>query len=483
MKTNSIKWNALANITNTIANIIIPLITYPYVTRVLSATGMGKVSFFTSLADYAVMIAALGISTYGIRSVANVRDDRDELSKVTSELFFINLVMSLILVAILFVLYRFVPQFNSEPVLFLICCGTIIVSPFGINWFYSGLEQYAYVTKRNILFKIISLILIFIFVNSTDSYPVYALILSFSLWGSYIINFIYSRRFASISLHKKMSIKRHIAPMLLLFSSILAVSVYSSLDTVMLGFICDNKEVGLYTIAVKIKWILLSAVNAVSAVLLPRLSYYIKNRENKKYTSTLKKSISFTMLVTIPLSVFFIVKAKDCIYLLGGRGYIDAVPCMQVLMPILVLSGISSITGNQILLPKGHDKQFLNAVIVGAIADVILNFLLMPKFGCVGAAIATLIAEMIQMVIQVYYSMAVLIKAVDIKNVGKTILASVLPSIILIKINGIFSVNSLLSLILSAIIFFGIYGVILIVEKEKLISEYILQLLIRRKKQ
>ena len=170
MKIRSIKVNALLNIIYTITNMIFPLITYPYVTRVLSATGMGTVSFFTSVSNYAVMIGSLGISTYGIRAVAKVRDNEKDLSKVTTELLILNTIITAIVIAALAVSVPFVRQFNAEPALLLINLLIVISTPFGLNWLYSGLEQYAYITKRTILFKTISLVMVFLFVRKIILY-------------------------------------------------------------------------------------------------------------------------------------------------------------------------------------------------------------------------------------------------------------------------------------------------------------------------
>ena len=186
MKVKSIKVNALFNVIYTITNMIFPLITYPYVTRVLSASGMGKVSFFTAVSNYAVMFGSLGISTYGIRAVAKVRDNKHELSKVVQELLIINGVITLIVVGVLLGLIPFVNKFNSEPILFVVNTIIILATPFGMTWLYSGLEQYEYITIRNIIFKMAALIMVFLLVKNKDDYAVYAFLTAFSTVASYI---------------------------------------------------------------------------------------------------------------------------------------------------------------------------------------------------------------------------------------------------------------------------------------------------------
>ncbi len=469
----SIKKNAILNVIYTITNMVFPLITYPYVNRILFATGMGKVSFFTSVSNYAVMIGSLGLGTYGIRAVAKERDDENRLSRATAELLIINTVVTAAVIVVLLVSALFVDKFASEPILFFINILIIAATPLGLNWLYSGLEQYAYITKRTIIFKTISLGMVLIFVRTIDDYPIYTAITAFSSIGAYICNLLYSRKFVRFKLVKGLEYRKHLKPMLLLFASILAVSVYTNLDTIMLGFINGDREVGLYSVASKSKWLLLSAVNAVSAVLLPRLSNYISNNNIKVYNKTLKKSVSFVFLVTIPISVYFIAEAFDTVNILGGSDYHDAILCMQILMPILIISGFSNVTGNQVLIPQGRDSQFMRAVMIGAIVDVILNAALMPSLGCTGAAIATLVAELTQMSIQMHFAKDDIIMNIQFSTVIKAFLASVISCVVIVIIRRLITINSVASIMFTGIIFFCLYGVILLIAKEDYFMEMV----------
>lgn len=467
MRVRSLKENALLNIIYTITNLIFPLITYPYASRVLSASGIGRVNFFTAISNYAVMMAALGISTYGVRAVANVREDRGKLQKTVSELLTINLVATWLVLGIYIGMAFWVEQFNRDLALCFINGLIILTTPWGMNWLYSGLEQYDYITKRTIAFKLISLILVFTLVHRQDDYLVYAGILAFSSIGTYICNYIYAKKIIGFCYRPDCECKRHVKPMLILFASSLAISVYINLDTVMLGFICGDREVGLYTTAVKIKTILLSIVNAISIVLLPRLSYYVSQGKEREYKIALKKSFSIIFIITIPVTVFFIVTSLECILILGGRDYVDAVPCMNFLMPILIISGFSNVIGNQILIPKGKDIAFMKAVSAGAIVDLVLNMIFMPKYGCVGAAIATLIAELTQMSIQLAFAQRDVLFNIQWKSILKITLATMLGVILLKCIKNIVSINLLINIGIYATVFFCGYGIGLVVMKEK----------------
>ncbi|RHB40474.1 flippase [Enterocloster aldenensis] len=472
MKIKSIKENALLNLIYTISNMIFPLITFPYVSRVLKADGMGKVSFFTAIANYAIMLASLGISTYGVRAIAKVRDDKAKLSKTFGELVIINLLVTLVVITVLAISVPFIEKFNSEPTLVLIHYVLIISSVFGVNWLYFGLEQYTYITIRSIIFKIISLFFVFILVNDRGDYNLYAGITVFSLTGSYIVNFIYARNFISFK-RRKLDLKQHYRPMLLLFASILAISVYTNLDVVMLGFISGDEEVGLYTVAVKIKSLLLTAVNALSIVLLPRLSYYISVNKKDEYNKILKKSISMIFMLSVPLTVFFIINAKNSLLLLGGHEYENAVLCMQILMPILLISGFSNITGNQILIPLGKDLTFMKAVIIGSIVNLLFNCIFMPKYGCIGAAVATLVAEITQMGIQFKFSSKYVMPNIMWKTIIKITISSILAGVSTVLLNPFVSINIIVNFLISVLIFFGVYIVILLILREKLLMPYV----------
>ncbi|MEO2711587.1 flippase, partial [Blautia wexlerae] len=401
-KKSSLQKNAILNITYKLSSILFPLITYPYVSRILLADNIGKVSFFSSLTNYMMMVGSLGISTYGIRTIAKVRDNKKKLSVVTKELLSINLVVTCIVSLLLMISIIFIGKFQKNLPLIFISLGQILIAPFSMEWLYAGLEQYEYIAKRSISIKIISLVLIFLFIHKKDDYIVYAAILALGYVGNYVCNFIYSRKFVNYSSKEKLQVRQHLKAVLILFASILAINIYTNVDTVMLGFINDDRSVGLYDIACKGKLVLLSLINAISTVLFPRLSYYLAENDICSYNKVLKKSISTIMGIAIPLSMFFIIEAKDVVIFLGGYDYEDAALCMQILMPILIISGFSNITGNQILLPHGKDLSYMKAVISGAIVDVVLNLVFMPKYSLYGAAFATLMAEIVQMLLQLW---------------------------------------------------------------------------------
>lgn len=476
MKIRSIKYNAVFNIILTLSNILFPIITFPYISRVLSPEGIGITSFFSSIGSYGILVATLGMGSYGIRQISKVRYDKQELTKTTQELVLINFVMAILVVIFLIISSFFIEKFSDEKILLIITCISVLSSVFSLNWLYSGLEQYDYITKRSILFKFISLILIFLLIRTREDYVIYMWIVLFSTLGSNLLNVYHSRKYISFKFMRNLQPKKHIRPILYMFSSLLAVNVYTNLDSVMLGFISGDEAVGLYAVASKVKWLLLMLITSGSSVLLPRLSLYVCNNNSKKYNKILKDSTSIILLIAIPMSMYFIFAAEDSIILLGGDKFIPATLCMQILMPILCISGFSNITGNQILLPLNKEKYFMYAVTCGAIANLLLNLILMPIYGIVGAAIATLLAEFCQMSIQFYYSKEYLKDNIDYDSVLKIVIASIVSSIILyitMKI-GVYRYNAIINLVLSSMAFFIIYAILLVLFREKIANKILI---------
>lgn len=466
-KVSSLRKNAFLNIVYKLSSILFPLITYPYVSRILLADNLGRVSFFTSLTNYMLMIGSLGISTYGIRIVAKTRNNKRELSVVVKELLIINLVVTFIASLFLIASIIFVEKFQKNLLLMFISLCQILIAPLGMEWLYGGLEQYEYIAKRSITMKIISLIFIFLFVHEKEDYIIYAAILMLGYIGNYICNFVYSKKFIDYSIKQKWKLKRHLKAVLILFASILAINIYTNVDTLMLGFIKGDRAVGLYDVACKGKLVLLSLINAISTVLFPRLSYYLAEKDIVSYNKVLKKSISVIMGIAIHLSIFFVIEAKDVVIFLGGNAYEDATLCMQILMPILIISGFSNITGNQILLPHGKDISYMRAVMTGAIVDIILNLFFMPRYSLYGAAFATLMAEIVQMLLQLWQARVYLKDNVDFVELLKIIFACIISTIVIYNLKCTTKFSLIIGLGIYFIIYMIIYLFMLIVFKCK----------------
>ena len=347
---------------------------------------------------------------------------------------------------------------------------TIILSSIGMEWLYKALEQYTYITIRSVIFKIIALIAMFLLVHEKSDYVIYGGISILAASASNILNFLNVHKYIDLKPIGKYDFKRHLKPILTFFAMSCATTIYTNLDTVMLGFMKTDTDVGYYNAAVKIKNILISVVTSLGAVLLPRASYYVENGLINEFNRITKKALTFVFLVASPLMIYFVLYAKEGIFFLSGNAYEGSILPMQMIMPTLLFIGITNILGIQMLVPLGKEKIVLFSEIAGAIIDVIINALLIPQLASTGAAIGTLVAEFVVLVVQ-YITLkdkvAETIKLINYRRIVVAILLGTVASL-WVKVLGF---GYFLTLIISAILFFGVYGSYLLVRKEEMAIE------------
>lgn len=467
VKMHSVTYNFIMNAILTVSSILFPLITFPYISRVLLVEGSGKVAFAISAVTYFTMFATLGLPTYGIRACAVVRDDREKLSQTVQELLIISAITTAITYAVFFASLFLVPEFAAKKELMMVMGLSIGLTTIGVQWFYNALEQYSYITTCAIVFKLIGLILMFLLVRDPSDYVVYGFVYVVGSFGSYVLNFVRLRRFISFRKREAYDLKQHLKPTLTFFLLAAASSVYLNLDVVMLGFLKGDTEVGYYNAGIKVKTVLTTCVTSLGTVLLPRLSYYVEKQEKEAFYRMVKKAFQFVLVAATPLMVYFILFAKESILFLAGESFLPAITPMQVLMPTVLLIGLSNITGIQILTPLGEEKKVVISVLAGAILDFVLNLVLIPKMGSTGAATSTLLAE----------AMVVLVQARYLKKEWKQMLAGLGLGKILFPLAAATGVGILLTrqihlspfftLLVSAIAFFGVYGVLLLAVREQ----------------
>ena len=277
------------NIILTMSSFIFPLITFPYVSRILLPVGTGKVSLATSIITYFSMFAQLGIPTYGIRVCAAARDDRKKLSKIAQELLIINLIMCVVSYIVLFGMIFSVSKMQEEKNLYIVLSFTIILTSIGMEWLYKALEQYTYITVRSVCFKFIALVAMFLLIHEQKDYVIYGGITIFAASASNVLNLINAHKYIDLKPVGNYDFKQHMKPILIFFAMSCATTIYTNLDTVMLGFMSTDADVGYYNAAVKIKVILVSVVTSLGTVLLPRASYYIQRGEVKEFHRITKK--------------------------------------------------------------------------------------------------------------------------------------------------------------------------------------------------
>lgn len=469
-KNSSLKLNFIMNALLTMSSFIFPLITFPYVSRILLPTGTGKVSFATSLISYFSMFAQLGIPTYGIRACAKVRDNREELTRTAHELLTINLVMDVISYAVLIIVLKFVPRLQEDRTLYVIVSFTIILTSIGMEWLYKALEQYTYITIRSIIFKFIALIAMFMLIHEQDDYMIYGGISIFAASASNVLNFANAHKYIDMKPVGDYNFKRHFKAIGIFFAMSCATTIYTHLDTVMLGFMKTDEDVGYYNAAVKIKTILVSIVTSLGTVLLPRVSYYVEHGLMDEFRRITKKALNFVFVLASPLMIYFMIYAKQGIYFLSGTAYAGSIMPMKIIMPTLLLIGITNILGIQILVPLGQEKVVLYSEIAGAIVDLVLNAILIPKLASSGAAIGTFAAEFTVLIVQyvaIRHEVKSAFHGISYWKIIIGLLIGTACSYWFVQ----FDFGSFLTLFVTASLFFGTYGIFLLLTKEKLTVE------------
>ncbi len=485
VKVHSVTYNYVMNTILKMSSFLFPLITFPYVSRVLGVDLNGKIAFSTSYVSYFTMIAQLGIPTYGIRACAKVRDNREKLSKTVQELLLINSFMVVFSYIGLLITAFTIPKVIDNRNLVMLSSISVILTCIGMDWFYQATEQYDYITARNIAFKFISIGLMFLLVHEPEDYIIYAGINVLGTVGSNILNFIRIRKYVSLKFVKGYDLHQHLKPILVFFLFTVSATIYTSLDSVMLGFMSTDKQVGLYAASIKMRNILYSLVTSIGTVLLPRASYLIQNKDFKKFEEIIKKSFQFIAALSIPLTIFFVFEANTTILFLSGNEYADASTAMMIVTPTIFIAGISNITGIQVLIPLGFEKYTVISTFGGAITDLLLNLLFIPQMGAAGAALGTLIAEVVVLFIQLFFmyreNLAQYLK-VDWINLLKTIAGGFFAGIALFILNMNITISSnFVRLLITGIVFFSIYLLILAISKEKICWDYGIKTLINIK--
>ena len=378
--------------------------------------------------------------------------------------------MSTISYIALFFAIAFVPRFQSEKTLYVIVSFTIILTSIGMEWLYKALEQYTYITIRSVIFKFIALIAMFLLIHEKSDYVIYGGISIFAASASSIFNFINVHKYIDLKPVGGYDFKRHFKPIGTFFAMACATTIYTNLDTVMLGFIKTDVDVGYYNAAIKIKNILVSIITSLGAVLLPRASYYIENGLIDEFKRITKKALSFVFLIASPLMLYFMFYAKEGIFFLSGRAYEGSILPMQIIMPTLLFIGTTYILGIEMLVPMGKEIVVLYSNIAGAIVDVIINALLIPRFASAGAALGTLVAEFVVLVVQYIALKDDVAETLKQIHYGRITIALVLGTVasLWVKMLGL---GSFLTLVISALLFFGVYGVYLLIRKEEMIVE------------
>lgn len=394
--------NTVYNAVRILAAVLYPIITFPYASRVLMPESLGKVNFAQTFSGYFAIIASLGITTYAVRESVTVKHDRLSLSRITSQIFSINIWTTLVSYTVLVIMLLTLKSLRSHVLLIAIASMSILFTTIGADWLNMAMEDFRYITLRTVVLQLISIIAMFCFVRSSNDYVAYLLISTMPGVIGNILNVSYRKKYCSIVFSREIEWKKHMPPILLLFFMILSQQILVSTDITMIGLMRGDYEVGLYSTAVKIENIVSQIVFSITWVLIPRLSTYFANGLTKERDALLKNALSFTVGLGFPCIAGILGTSRTVVLIVAGQEYLLASPILMMLMGALLFDLFGGgFIGNLVLLPSGKEKVFLGACIAAAVANVVLNFLFISQYGMFAAAGSTLVSRILMLLILV----------------------------------------------------------------------------------
>lgn len=391
----SVKANYLFNLINSASQLLFPLITFPYASRIMMADGIGQVNFFQSIISYISLFTCLGIPMYAIREVAKVRDNPEKMTRITVEILLLHAFLTLLGYMAVAVICLTVTKVQTDIPLFLLLSATIFFTAIGCEWFYQGIEDFKYVAIRGLLVKLLSVVLLFLFVKTKEDILWYGAYTVPGVLGGNIFNFIRLRKYLHRDVidFRALHPLRHLKPALHVFALNVVISIYLQLNNVLLGFMKDAEAVGYFTAATKIMMITMSISSSLGAVIMPRTSNLIAEGRMDEFRILIQKSYDFVLALAMPLTVGLIFTSPSIILLLSGEGFAPAVLTSQIVASNILMVGLSGVMGIQVLYPLGKINIVILCTLIGAAVNVFFNVLLIPRYGHNGTAVAYMLAE------------------------------------------------------------------------------------------
>lgn len=392
---------------------LFPLITTTYISRVLLPEGVGKVSYANTIVAYFVLLASLGLPSYGVKAIAQNDETKEQRSRTFFELFFINLIATLLCIVAYFLFVNNFAHFADRRALFNVMGLMLILNIFNIDWFYQGIEEYSYIATRSFVVKILSFVLMLIFVKGPEDYLIYALILCVATAGNNLLNAVQLRKYVTISalfsrkqcrnerseateaaqVTEGFGLGKHMRPVLILLASTIATEIYTMLDTIMLEYFHGETYVGYYSNAVKIVRMTYTVVIALVATFYPRISMYYKQKNQVECNALLSRGTKILLLLGLPCAIGLILTSDYVIPLLFGEAFLPAISTLRILSILVLVFSIAYFLGHIILTATGMERKILYASIVGAAINAVVNLLLIPGWKQDGAAIASVMSE------------------------------------------------------------------------------------------
>ena len=454
-----------------ILSIILPLVTTPYISRVLNVDGIGVYSFTGSIVSYFVLVASFSFQTYGQREVAYKKNDKEKLSSLFFEIQIKKLIFTLLAYVSFLLFFIETSQYKT---MYLIQSISIVSAFFDITYLFQGMEQFRLTVVRNTIVKLVGLLLILIFVKKQTDVYLYAIIQTVTVLLGNLSLWLYLPEFISFKCYKKERISHGLVELFQLFVPVLSIQLYYTIDKTMLGITSNGMaENGYYEQAIKIIRLCQNMMGAMGAVLLSSIPRMIVTSGKEAVKSTINHAIRLNLFIAAPITMGLIGIADVMVPWFLGSGYERSATLICIFAPMTLLSAISMIIGNGILLPLRRQNCLTIATLGAMIFNIVFNIILIPQFGACGAAVASVGSEIVTLIIQGFFAKEYIDLNLIIKNAIKYLgVAAIMYAVIsLIKILiqgqvGMFTLTLLL--IISGI---AVYFSILSFTKDDILSD------------
>lgn len=456
MRVSSIKQNLLMNFLRLITGVFFPIIILPHITKIFLPIQLGKIDYLNTIVNYYTAFIVLGIPIYGMREISINRNSKEKISLIFLEIISIICFMMLIVLPLYIFLFINGLEKTEDRIINIIFLFNIILNSIGVDWFYQGIENQKQITKKIIIFRVISIILILSFVKNNKDYVLYILFLSIGLYGGNIINFISIFKYLKIDMKTllKVNLKKHIKSLIITFGSGIAVLLYTNTDILMIKELLNENEVSYYSFALKFIRISTVIVPVIGGTLIPRLVLYYEQTEYYEY---LRKILSFILFYSLFLFLFFIFNAEQIVLIFGNQNFIKSIILIKLFSILPLFSSMSYFLGIIYLQSQKKDKLFLYIVLIAGIKNIVLNYILIQKIGVEGAVISTNISEFFIVLTIIYFERKnKIIEIIFNKNSAKFFITTILILVLfkfLIKIESKYFIFQNISLGIVYILF------------------------------
>ncbi|MEF7476762.1 oligosaccharide flippase family protein [Pediococcus pentosaceus] len=459
--------NYLYNASYQVFVLLIPLITTPYLARVLGPTGVGINAYTNSIIQYFILFGSIGVNLYGNRQIAFVRDNKDKMTKTFYEIFLMR-IMTIILAYAAFLI--FLMTTGSYHVYYLAQSVSIIAAAFDISWFFMGVENFGVTVLRNFVVKIVTLISIFTFVKSFDDLNIYIMILSLSLLIGNMTLFPNLRRYIGKVRLKNLRIWQHLKPSMVLFVPQIATQIYLVVNKTMLGSMTSVQAAGYFDQSDKMIKMILAIVTATGTVMLPHVANAFMKGEVEKTKQFLYNSFSFVTALSVPMMFGIAAVARKFVPLFFTDKFLAVTPLMMIESVVILLIAWSNALGTQYLLPTNQNGAFTKSVVLGAVVNIIVNIPFIMLWGALGATISTVLSELAVTGYQLYVLRNQIKYRSLFTDTGKYLLAGFIMFIVVFVVDGKLN-SSWTILIIEVLVGIIIYAGLLIVMKAKIVKD------------